>query len=232
MTTDIDQTKAATVAAQILTGDHDQFLKSLFDIIVGRKDALGGALPPQQRIDQGSISEAMERIVGSALADWERELLQADAAPPPALHTAPKPKAVRKVRGQQPRHYRRPALPPPMPNRPDIGMAAQPANSIQPYVNYKGAANPDDYLLLDSNLYARADVIGICVQVGSLFGLQDLRVKVVGVGPKAVKALVVNQPPVGTMHGNGTRKVDLSQAWATNTPVYFQHSILSPVLAH
>lgn len=232
MTTNEDnKARVVNMMAHIHLGQADEFLKALFDAIVDRKKVLGDALPAQQRITRYPTEPA--------LADWERELLEAGMAqssvqtPPKAT---PRPSTSRSAAvtatataavKTSPRRKR--SSPEVLKDRPDPNLQATGAHTIHPV---KGAVDPDKHLLLDGFVYSRSDVIGSVVQVGSMYGLPDLRVKVIGVGPKAVKAAIVNQPPPGVLHGTGSRKVDLCAAWLSNTPVYFQHSILSPILAH
>ena len=220
---------AILLQSMIVNGRIDPYLRHIYNAVIERKKELEAtqSLPVQK-----SMPRMAQDRQADALAPWELELLGAGVAAPSAASTATavmSPPASAPAISRKPRRYTRKTREV-LTDRPDSTMAQTALHSIHPVKT--SPVDPDKHLLLDGNFYERSDVIGSCLQVGSMYGLPDLRVKVIGVGPKAVKAVIVNAPPSGIMHGNGSRKIDLYDSWLNNNPVYFQHSILSPVLAH
>ena len=113
--------------------------------------------------------------------------------------------------------------------RPD---ASVPANMSTVPLCPRSSCN-EDHLFIGNGVYDRSKIVGRHILINSHFGMaNDVRAKVVGVGPKAVKLLLVDEVPPGTINKEGRRSVDLYVAWQNNDPFYMPHSILNDILEH
>ena len=192
---------AAHVKRNIEEGFYDEFLRGLYDAIVARK-----------REVESSGSIPPQREIGEPIA--MATSVAAPVAPPsmPAAQTTVSATPYRKKR-------------PPLP-RPD---ASVPANMTK--VPFCVSSCSNDHVFINDGVYDRWHIVNRHILINQHFGIsKDVRAKVVGVGPKAVKLLLVDEVPPGTINKEGRRSVDLYVAWQNNDPFYMPHSVLNDIL--
>jgi hypothetical protein len=96
----------------------------------------------------------------------------------------------------------------------------------KPLTKAEIARTDDDHVFVYGDwTYKKRDFYQKVLQIGpSLFGVSDQRVIVIGVKHK-VKVLYVNEPPLGTLHGE-----DPHALWANDEPMFLDKDILEPWL--
>lgn len=196
------QPTAGFIIRMIRDAEVDEYLKAIFDSVKERKSQLeaDGGLPGQKPVPQESIDTSK---------------VQPDSSPPPPpINTANGGARHYRAKGGN-RIYKAPERPDP--NMQVFTGVAQPLRDMSGIdqsacFGYKGL------------LYSKKDLIGQCIN--AQFEGVTLRIKVIGIGPKAVKVLMVDEPPSHLQHN----KKSLRDAWSDNKPVFVSHDALAPWL--
>lgn len=194
---------ASNIAEYISSGDMDEYLRGLYNAVVARKKFLDGnkSLPEQRDIPPLATGFA------PTLSNT------------PPLATAPTTVATQKPskRGLkfQPHSVR------PDPNEPVWHGRVSPLTIDQ--VDSKPATS---VVYLGGLAYDKSEIIGKIIQAGPTItgsGSVDLRLKVIGIGPKACKVLIVNEPNRGDQfQGN-----NLHALWELNQPLFVPHTVIT-----
>ena len=193
-----EKNTAAWIIQSVNDGDVDPYLRAIVEAI---KDRRGWLMQ-----DGGALPKQL--TVTADDAGPGVHLVGVAGDQPPVTTTPPKVKA--KVVNTSPAFHKD--------HRPDPKIHTYKGR----FTPTQGAMNP---VTLLGVTYEKADLMGKCIVLG-LAGY-DTRVQIVGVGPKMVKVLVVDEPPRGTYHG----KKELHSLWEANMPLFLAHSVLSPYLS-
>jgi hypothetical protein len=201
------QATAGFVIKIIQDSEVDEYLKAIVDAVKDRKSELEnvGVLPMQKKV--------------------EKESIEAFSVTPKINVPIPQqPPVVNTANGGAPRYYGKKG------GSRINAHKSRPASDLQVFA---GIVPPlRDLAGLDSNavfgftglMYAKRDVINQCFKAE--FEGHSLRFQVIGVGPKAVKILMVDEPPIHIQHN----KKSLHAAWQNNEPVFIGHAALAPWL--
>lgn len=206
----------ADIVHKIDGGMVDGALRVIFDAVVDRKKVLdaSGTLPHQitrQDVDNALLVTPTWSDPNPAAASsqdngqyWSGN---SPIATPATLTLDPPKKAVR----------RRKVEPRPDPSTPVF--TGQIVSLVQSQtVTY----DPKNLIVIDGFPYDKREIIGKHVHL-TFPGHPGLTFKITGVGPKTLKALVVNEPQMGTrLQGK-----DVWKAWDTNTPMFLPHSAIA-----
>lgn len=189
------QSTAGFIIKMIRESEVDEYLKAILDTLKDRKLELesNGGLPGQKRVPEDSIN-----VQAVAVAPL----------PPQPPSNTPKGKRVFRGKGT----YYAPK------QRPSIDMVSF-KGTISPLKDISGV-DVSSTFTYNGFVYSKQDVLGHCFD-GNFEG-HTLRYEVVGVGPKAVKILMVDEPPANITH-NGK---SLHAAWQSNEPVFIGHAAL------
>lgn len=190
---------AGVILRMIEDGEVDEYLKCIVDSIKERKFALelSGGIPGQKTAE--AIDQSM---TGSATFD-----------PTPTANAAPAAPSTKGV--GKPRFYARQA-------RPEADMIPF-SGTINPLTKDEQQSRQDGSMItLNGFTYCKSDLVGKCVQAGSYAGVHDLRLKIIGVGPKALKVLIVNEPNDGDLW-NGK---PIKDRWLANEPIFAPHVLI------
>lgn len=195
------QSTAGFIIKMIRDAEVDEYLKSIFDAVKERKSELEslGGLPNQKQVSESLI-----------------DITQVDqpAVPYQAPLVAPKPKRVKGSGGNSRFYAHKP--------RPPQDMTV--FNGLVAPLRDASGIDPNAMFGYTGFMYSKQDVVGQCFTAD--FGGQVLRFQVIGVGPKAVKILLVDEPQPHIQH-NGK---SLFAAWQSNEPVFIGHAALAPWL--
>lgn len=193
------QSTAGFIVKMINESEVDEYLKAIFDAVKERKFELelSGGLPGQKVIPQESIDVSNVEAV------------------PVALPVPPVPPTKGKATKGNGRFYAHKARPP-------IDMKVD-TGSVMPLRDMNGI-EPNATFSYGGLVYSKRDVVDKCYN--GMFDGHSLRFQVTGVGPKAVKVLLVDEPPSHIQH-NGK---SLHTAWQNNEPVFVGHGALAPWL--
>lgn len=194
---------ARLAETNIACGDFDIYLKSLYEAITGRKSELGSALPTQEQIPKDELP-----------LNYGTAVVENDA-----------PVSVAAPVSRSPRPYRRQKLTPPDPN------------TVQEFTGHFVAVHDSDHkatntVTINSKTYVKSDFLGKVIDISKWLYVPSIsvRAQIIGVGPKAVKMILVDSVPSGTIHQEGRRKIDLFNAWKNVEPFYTSHEVLEPFL--
>jgi len=194
------QLTAGFIIKMIRESEVDEYLKAIFDAVKEHKLELelSKGLPAQKLIPQESIDDSKVEAIAIAIS-----------APPITQNK------IRAVSGTgTTRHYAHKPRPPA-----DIKIFS---GYISPIKGAPGSSvDPNTVFGHDGYIYKKKDVIGECF-AGNFEGV-ILKYQVIGVGPKAVKILLVDEPPSHIIHN----KKSLYTAWQNNEPIFIGHSALA-----
>ena len=196
----------ADVVYKIDSGLLDGVLRVIFDAVVDRKKLLdaSGNLPYQvarQSIDRESSNQP---TVSASLQDDSQYWSGNTPISSPATLTLDQKKVVRKRKVEP---------------RPDSSTLVFTGQIVPLTQSQTATYDPKNLIAIDGYPYDKREIVGKHVHL-AFPGHPGLTFKITGVGPKTLKALVVDEPPVGTrLQGK-----DVWKAWNTNTPMFLPHS--------
>lgn len=171
------------------------------------KQIADGSIDPYLRAVVETIKERRSALGAEGLPE-QQTVTVADWQP----HPTDQPKAVKFTGASKPGFFHKD-------HRPDP--------SLKPTTQRWSQCSPNDpnaIVLPGIGTYDRHQIVGQCILTN--LGGSMVAVQVVGLGPKTVKVLLVQEPPRGTYHG----KKELHTIWDSNTPIFLAHSILTPYL--
>lgn len=191
------QSTAGFIIKMIREAEVDEYLKAIFDAVKDRKSELEYI---------GGLPG--QKTVSQASIDITQDQ-QYSAPQHPATNSKPR---VSKGGKRFYAHKPRPAA--------DMQVFS---GTVQPLRDASGI-DPNAMFGYGGLMYQKSDVVGHCFR--SEFEGHSLRFQVIGVGPKAVKILLVDEPPTHIQH-NGK---SLHAAWQSNEPIFIGHAALAPWL--
>ena len=205
----------ADIVYKIDGGIIDGALRVIFDAVVDRKKVLdaSGTLPHQitrQDVDNAPVTVMIDPTAVAAAPSQDNGQYWSGNSPvssPATLTLDPPKKAVR----------RRKVEPRPDPNTPVFTgqiVSLTPSQAM--------TYDLTNLIAIDGYQYDKREIVGKHVHL-TFPGHPGLTFKITGVGPKTLKALVVNEPQMGTrLQGK-----DVWKAWDTNTPMFLPHSAIA-----
>lgn len=200
------QSTAGFIIKMIRDAEVDEYLKAIFDAVKERKSDLEniGDLPGQKQVPESSIDVAKIKP-------------DVNPTPPPAPNLTAN--AGARYYGQKGKGPKRVY---PKPARPAPDMVPM-AGRVSPLKSMDGI-EPSQIFGYGGLMYSKKDLVGACL-TGQFEGY-DIRFQVIGIGPKAVKVLLIDEPPAHIQHN----KKSLHGAWANNEPIFIGHAALAPWL--
>lgn len=201
---------AMSIALKVSDGALDEYLRVLYTSVVERKKLLeaSGTLPDQQSL---SIKE-FGSLGLEELSQVHNALSESPVALAAAQPTSTSPRKPRPIITKVP--------------RPDPSTAPFEGKISPITTQEKDSLGEEKVIGINGLVYRRSDFLDKCVQVGPMLGVDDLRLKIIGIGQKAVKVVIVNEPP----HGLVYQKRNLHEVWSSNDFMFTMHDIVVPWL--
>lgn len=203
------QSTAGFIIKMIVDSEVDEYLKAIFDAVKERKFELelSGGLPGQKQVSMEAVD----------VSKVEHDPIVSVTVPPPTS-TPTASKGTRVVSKSGAKYYAQ-HKPRPSADMKVFGGAISPVR-----IALGTNVDPNSMFGYEGYMYTKKDVIGECF-TGDFDGV-TLKYQVVGVGPKAVKILLIDEPPTHIVHN----KKSLHTAWQSNEPVFIGHGALAPWL--
>ena len=213
----------STVVKAIDKGECDAYLKFIFDRIVERKKVMGAKLPTQ--FDEADFNLLDSRV--NELLRGEREATGVDPKSFTELiveaPVAQKPPRKPRTTATTQYHGASKPLSKPDPNVPPF------AGKVPSFTSAHGE---ELMVTIDNRMFKKSDLMGgyFDIIAGTAPYDTHLTIQVVGVGTKAVKALLARPVTHTALHHTINGKT-LEYLYTNNDPFYLPHSVLLPYLA-